>query len=330
MEKKELFVGIDVSKSTLDVCLLNEGCRSLEIANSPSSIKRFMKKIEKEFSEVKIHVCIENTGKYSWRLMEIIPEFNVSFYVINPLHLKRSLGLIRGKNDKVDAIRIAGFTKKNHEELKEFIQEREVITTIKVLISERRFRVANRKQLRTKNKDVKELSNKKLAKRLIKDNNMIIKSLTAQIEQIEAEIKGIINNDSELKQVSKTLKSVPGVGDVLSWYFIIKTNEFKSITEPRKLACYCGVVPFENRSGTSIFGKSRVSLLADKRFKKVLHLGAMRAIQMNNDLQVYYQRKVEEGKNKMSVLNAVRNKIIHIVYALIKKQDLFENRLALS
>ena len=51
---------------------------------------------------------------------------------------------------------------------------------------------------------------------------------------------------------------------------------------------------------------------------------------MKNDLSVYYQRKVKEGKNKMSVLNAVRNKIIHIVVALIKKQTFYQNRLELS
>jgi len=330
MEKKALFVGIDVSKSTLDVCLLHERSESLVIKNTPHSIKNFLNRLEKDYSMLEIHICIENTGKYSWRIMEIIPEYSFNFYVVNPLHMKRSMGLIRGKNDKVDAIRIAEFTKKNHEELNQYIKEREVITTIKVLISERRFRVKNRMQLKTKNKDIKELSNKKLARLLIKENNIIIKRLTAQIEKIEAEIKAIINHDYELNKVSKSLKSVPGVGDVLSWHFIVKTNEFKSIKDPRKLACYCGVVPFENRSGTSVFGKKRVSLLADKQFKRVLHLGAMRAVRMNNDLQIYYQRKVDEGKNKMSVLNAVRNKIIHVVFALIKNQDLYENRLVLS
>ena len=329
MEKEELFIGIDVSKLTLDVCLMGSSTKSLQIVNTASSIKKLMKQVMTGNPKTAIYVCIENTGKYSWRLMEIMPEYEVKFYVVNPLHLKRSLGLIRGKNDKVDAIRIASFIKKNHEDLKVFIQEREVITSIKVLLTERRFRVSNRTQLKVKNKDLEELSNKKLAKSLIRYNQAIIKKLDTQIDSIETEIKTLIEHDLALKQVSKTLKSIPGVGDVLSWNFIIKTNEFKSITDPRKLACYSGVVPFENRSGTSVFGKSRVSLLADKKFKKNLHLGAMRAIQMNNDLKVYYDRKVEEGKNKMSVLNAVRNKIIHIAYALIKNNSLYENRLVL-
>ena len=73
-----------------------------------------------------------------------------------------------------------------------------------------------------------------------------------------------------------------------------------------------------------------MSNLADKSLKKLFHLGAMSAIRLENDLAIYYRRKVEEGKNKMSVLNAVRNKIIHLIFALIKNKTFYKNRLVLS
>ncbi len=117
-------------------------------------------------------------------------------------------------------------------------------------------------------------------------------------------------------------------------YRIVKikmtNNEFKTINNPRKLACYAGVAPFKNTSGTSIFTKSKVSNLADKSLKKLLHLGAMSAIRLNNGLAIYYKRKVKEGKNKMLVLNAARNKIIHLIFALIKNQSFYQNRLLMS
>jgi len=56
-----------------------------------------------------------------------------------------------------------------------------------------------------------------------------------------------------------------------------------------------------------------------------IHLGAMSAIRLENDLALYYRRKVNEGKNKMSVINAVRNKIIHLIFALIKNQTFYQN-----
>ncbi|MCO4292076.1 IS110 family transposase, partial [Solitalea sp. MAHUQ-68] len=74
----------------------------------------------------------------------------------------------------------------------------------------------------------------------------------------------------------------------------------------------------------------KLSVFADKSMKSVLHLAAMSAIRINNDLRVYYKRKVAEGKAKMSVLNAVRNKIIHRIYALIKNQTIYKNDLVLS
>jgi len=120
------------------------------------------------------------------------------------------------------------------------------------------------------------------------------------------------------------------VGKVVSWMMLAKTEGFTLINNPRKMACYCGVVPFDHQSGTSIRQKPRVSLYADKGIKSVLHLAAMSAIRLDNDLRTYYRRKVEEGKNKMSVLNAIRNKIIHRVFAVIKTQNRYKNDLISS
>jgi len=90
------------------------------------------------------------------------------------------------------------------------------------------------------------------------------------------------------------------------------------------------VVPFANQSGTSLKGKHRVSHYADKAIKTVLHMAAMSAIRLNNDLRTFYLRKVAEGKNKMSILNAVRNKIVHRIFAVIKNERLYQSHLLLS
>ncbi|MFN8315097.1 MAG: IS110 family transposase [Chitinophagales bacterium] len=138
----------------------------------------------------------------------------------------------------------------------------------------------------------------------MKLNKLLIATLDKQITELEAQIEALIKQDEELQGTSATDTHYTGVGKVLSWMMISKTNGFKRFNNPRKMACYAGVVPFDYQSGTSIRYKPKVSVFADKELKKTLHMAAMSAIQIDNDLRTYYLRKVEEGKNKMCVLNA--------------------------
>ena len=323
------FIGIDLSKYTLDICILWEGqCQSYVIANKAKSIVNFFEKHLDAHHQH--HICIENTGKYGWSLTRLLSKLSCCFYMVHPLHLKRSLGLVRGKNDAIDALRIAQFIKKNYDQLPPYIPRRQVIESLQLLLSERSYKVKQGQQLKTKNKEFQVLQANELIKSLTDNNQKLIEQLNAQIKTLETEIKQLIKGDLTLKRLDEQLRSIPGVGYILSWNILVKTNEFKTINDPRKLACYAGVAPFSKRSGVSVFGKSRVSAFADKSLKKLLHLAAISAIRLNNDMRVFYQRKVEQGKNKMSVLNAVRNKIIHIIFALIKNQSFYQNRLVVS
>ena len=273
---------------------------------------------------------MENTGRYNWELYEVLPEFNFTVFVINPLHLSKSQGLVRGKNDKEDSYRITLFTEKNKEDLSPWKPSSLAIRKIKVLMTERNARVKTKRRLIKQKHDYKKMKILGLTQSLTNWNLQQINQIDKQIKKIEELIQQTIDVEPELKKQQKLMLSVPGVGKVVSWTMIAKTEGFKKITDPRKMACYSGVVPFEYQSGTSVYRKPRVSMFADKQMKSVLHLAAMSAIRLNNDLQVYYRRKVEQGKNKMAVLNAVRNKIIHLIFAIIKSQNLYQNRLVTS
>ncbi|SEP01487.1 Transposase IS116/IS110/IS902 family protein, partial [Mucilaginibacter gossypiicola] len=102
------------------------------------------------------------------------------------------------------------------------------------------------------------------------------------------------------------------------------TNEFKDINDPKKFACYSGVAPFTDESGR-VVKKARVSHMANKKVKTLLHLAAIVAIQHNSDLKRFYERKVEQQKkNKMSVINAVRNKLILRIFACVNQNRPYE------
>lgn len=106
------------------------------------------------------------------------------------------------------------------------------------------------------------------------------------------------------------------MGLVLAAYLMVKTAAFTRFPTPRALACQAGVVPYEHTSGTSVKGKPHVSHHADKPLESLLHMAAIGMVRLPCALQAYYQRNVAEGKPEMVVLNAMRNKIIHRIYAV--------------
>ena len=120
------------------------------------------------------------------------------------------------------------------------------------------------------------------------------------------------------------MQSIKGIGPVTAVALLAYTKGFTAFSNPKQLACYCGIVPFKKISGTSVRFKASVSPYANKKLKKLLHLCALSAIKNDSELKVYFERKVAEGKNKMSVINAVRNKLVHRVFAVIRDERSFE------
>jgi len=321
MKNNTVFIGIDVSKTTLDVCIVeqNEKKVFLTLKNKEKAIGSFCKKIAKKYATKCMKIAMENTGHYNWNTYAVLDKLDIELYVINPLHLKRSMGLVRGKNDKVDSERIADFLIKNNT-LKPFKIPQKGIRKMQILVAQRNRLVNTKKSLLVAVKEVKYLDDKVFYKMLEKENRKLEKVLIEAIKETETQLQQIIEQDLELTKQYHLITSVPGVGKVVAWELLIKTNAFKSISDPRKLACYSGVVPFEYQSGTSVFKRPRVSVYADRKLKKLLHMAALRVIQIKGELQTYYLRKVAEGKNKMLVINALRNKIVQRVCAVIKNQ----------
>ena len=325
--QNQTIVGIDVSSATLDICITGKGeQKSIVIKNEPVSIGKFLQ----PYKNQSLIIGMENTGRYNWALYEVLKNLHHQVYVISPLHLKKSMGLVRGKNDKIDAIRIASFIGKNYTDIPQWKPSSPVVQKLKILLAERNSRIKSRRQLLKQQYDYAKMKYLGLDRSLQKLNLQQLTLIDKQLIHIEQQIELLIKADEQMDSQAQLIRSVPGAGKVLCWMMLAKTESFTTITEPRKMACYSGVVPFANQSGTSIRGKERVSSYADKAIKAILHLAAMSAIRLKNDLREYYLRKVAEGKNKMSALNAVRNKIIHRIFAVIKNQTPYQSNLLLS
>lgn len=318
------FIGIDISKESFDLALIKgsdlSNITSSLFANDPKGIihlEEFLKK--SNIIKDDTLFCMEHTGIYCRFLSHYLTENNYHVWLEMPVQILRSLGVQRGKNDKVDAKRIAEYALLKKDKAILWEPPREVVLQIHDLLALRDRLCESRKILKTPIQEFKHCGHDKTAKLLESKCKITLASLDKEIEQLEKELEKLINNDNNLKKLYGLAKSVPGIGKVTAMSLLYFTNEFKMYQNSKQLACYCGVAPFEHTSGSSVKGKTRVSNFANKSMKKLLHMVALAAIQYDEELRTYYKRKVDEGKNKMLVINAVRNKILHRLCAVIKR-----------
>jgi len=148
----------------------------------------------------------------------------------------------------------------------------------------------------------------------------MIVELTKQINKINTQMQSIIDQDISLKETYKLVTSVKGIGMQTAIMIIVFTDNFSKFENWRKFASYCGIAPFPYQSGTSIKRWTKVSHLANKKLKAIINMCAISAIQHNPEMKVYYQKRVEQGKSKMSTVNIIRNKLIARVFAVVKRQ----------
>jgi len=268
--------------------------------------------------------CIEETGIYCNHLIAVLLELEASFSVENATRIKYSNGLTRGKNDKVDAFRIAQYAVRYSDRLTDYQPKRAIIYQLDELEKLRKKLMMQRNAHKVNNKE----KNAFLSETVIAATNAHVAEtvdfLDKKIKEVEKDMDDLIKGDEQLKWLMKLICSVPGVGKVTARAFIIITNEFKNGYSAKQMACYCGVAPFEYQSGKSLKHKDRVSHKANKKMKTLLHLCAVSVGRTNSDLGRYYKRKLKQGKHKMSVINAVRNKIIHRVFAVVANQKMYE------
>lgn len=323
------FIGIDISKATLDYCFFQDGKALLtaQVVNRQQGFKALEKHAKTH--KLSLHeavFCFEHTGIYTHRLLGWLNQRHYQVWLENPLAIKRSLGLQRGKNDRVDAQRIAAYAYRFKDKCQLWQPPRPVLEELQRLASLRRRLLNTEGILKRPLKESKGLLSGGSYKNINESSAAALKGIGESLKDVDKKIEALIKEDSNLARLFSLATSVPGVGSVTAVKLIIETNEFKKFGSCKKLASHAGVVPFEHRSGSSVRGRTRLSPLANKELKKLLHMGAIAAIKTKEgELGKYYEKKVGEGKPTMSVINAVRNKVLNRVYASIRDNKKYES-----
>ena len=330
MKQYSYFFGVDISKKTIDISLLHlQQITHRQFANDSTGtqeLSSWLKELSIKQNETLF--CMEATGLYCFTLTQFLTKNNIDVWVEHASRIKRATALERGKNDKVDSRRIATYCSKNLDRLMLWKPADTTIDKIKHLATLRERLVETQKRLLTPINEFEEAGNPEMAKMLRKTIKKSIAAIDGDLKAVEAKIIDIVNEDDNLKQLYKIITSVVGIGFVTAINLIIHTNGFSILNDARKLACYCGVAPFEYSSGTSVRGKTKVHNMANKKIKCNLHMASLTAVKLDKELKSYYERKVAEGKNKMSVLNAVKNKLLARVVSCVNNQKEYVNRAA--
>jgi len=320
--KFKSFIGIDVSKSTLDAYLkINQSHAVFQ--NDEKGYEELVEWVMENSGLVLARDLLfgfESTGIYSSELALFLEKHALPFYIMSGLELKRSLGIRRGKSDKADSKDIAQYLYEKQEKIELTVLPSQTIQDLKKLFNYREGLVKERAAFKTRLKEYEEIVSKNRLKVYEKSHATVIACLDKQIETIEKEMEKLITTEKSLLNQYKLINSIKGVGPQTALALIILTEGFTRFSSWRKFASYAGTAPFPNQSGT-FNGRTKTSQLANKRIKTLLFMCAGTAIQHSTEMKNYYQKRIGEGKSKMSTLNVIRNKLLSRVFAVINRNS---------
>lgn len=315
-------IGIDISKDTLDVCVLSSAVCVLEkvVENTGKALKGLFNELRTVgVGPENSWFCAEHTGVYGLLLRQMLEQEGFSYSMLPALEVMRSIGMTRGKNDRVDARRIAEYAQRFQDRLSSDRLPPEHLRQLKTLFSFRKQRVKRCTMLKNQIKQMdKALGSQdrfmlRVARKELKDAQKII-------NEVEQRMIRLIEELEEVKENYELLRSVNGIGHLTACYLLIVTDNFSRFDDARKFASFSGIAPFDHSSGTSIRGKTRTSRLRDRQIKTLLMSGVNSAIRGKNELSSYFKRKTEQGKHKNVVKNAIAFKLITRAFAVIKRR----------
>jgi transposase len=321
--KKSVFIGIDISKDCFDAVIFLPGNAAKpahqKFDNNSKGFNQFLQWVTQQHSLQECLFCMEDTGNYSYGLSCFLAGHEAFVCVESAYRIKHSMGIQRGKSDASDAEMIARYAYRSIDELNPFVVPSAAVAQLKALISFRIRLIKQKTRLAVAITETKQLKGFVDISFMISSLNKQFKAIKEQIRRCDQEMEQAIHQDQQLHHQALLLLSIPGIGKVITAHVLAYTKGFTKFDGWRKFACYVGTAPFPYQSGTSIHGRTRVSSFANKRLKGLLTIGAVNTLKKDNEYHRFYVRKIKQGKHHMVALNAVRNKLISRMFAVIHR-----------
>lgn len=332
---KKIFIGVDFSKEKIDVVMisangLNETAPRVfeEFKNNKSGYNQLVKWVKKNsnsLDDAQMLFCGENTGGYSLGLCNYLYGKGLDMWLENAKSIKDASGIRRLKTDRADASMIAEYAMRNYDKAVIYKPLSKSLSDLRELFLYRQMIVRERSSLMVRRSEKKLTMEKSHAKTVISQSSRhLITEMNKEIAKIDKQIDELINQDEELKEVYAIVTTVPGVGTQNAVCLMVYTDNFRKFSyNSRKIACYYGIAPFGKDSGTSVHTDPHVHFMANRQIKAILTQAALSATTHNPVIRDYYTRLLARGKKKQVALNNVKNKLIHIVTAMVRNHQIF-------
>lgn len=311
-------LGIDVSKDTLDLVLINEeGKFHKVISNDPAGLKAMDKWLVSRHVD-RVHACLEATGQYGDEVSEYLYGQGHDVSVVNPTRIKRygESKLHRNKTDKADADLIAEFCLKEKPALWEPLSPD--LKHLRALV-----RRLNDLQTNYRQESNRLLSGEKDAW-VINDLSVHVEYLKARIVATEEEIQNFINQTPDLKVKQDLLVSIPEIGKKSSAMLLAELGEISGFENAPQLAAYAGLNPKGFSSGSSVHKKTRISKQGRSELRSCLYMPAVVAMTHNSVVRALKDRLRERQLPTMAIVAASMRKLLHIAYGVLKNQKPFD------
>jgi transposase len=322
----KLFLGIDVSKDVLDVCLiLNQKTLYHSFKNNQKGFFQLVHWLKKQEAVLGLHICMEATGSYSFPVADYLYAHSFQVSVVNPARIKayRDSGLRRNKTDKLDAFVIADFCRAQNPLLwtpptPEYQELKALTRYLDDLMGEIQ---------QVKNRFGSGISSDYVLLNLREQIDFLNKKITEVKKQIQAHIKEYPN----LLKQSSLLISIIGIGPLTAARLLAEIQDFSRFDSVAQLDAYAGLSPSLFESGTSIHKKSRLSKKGNANLRRALYFPAIVAIQHNPIVMNLSDRLTQRDKSSMVIIGASMRKLLHLAYGVLKTgKDFDPNYLSLS
>jgi transposase len=339
---KKLFIGIDFSKEKIDVAVISaDGLTETagrvfnEFKSTTSGYRQLERWVRQNSNGLDPSLwlfCGENTGDYSKGLSNFLFGMGYDIWLENAKCIKDSSGIRRLKSDRADAAMIAEYAMRNHDKAVMYKPLSESLTQLRELFLYRQMLVRHRSGFIVRRGEKRLTMEKSPAKTAISQSQKhVVTELSREVDKVDERIRKLIDSDKGLSAVYEIVTTMPGIGTQNAVCLMVYTDNFNKFNfNARKIACYYGVAPFGKDSGTSVHSDPHVHYMANRMIKALLTQAALAAVRYNPVLSTYYTRLIGRGKKKPVAINNVKNKLIHLLTAMVKNRTTFNPNYKIS